>query len=299
MATGPERVLAFMKAFEDLIAKDPDHPGKMTLDLAKVIELVREDPESALVLAQGYLKRAEEPGGAKYIGPAAALAAAYEQVLGDDSLLRLVDRQSKALRAQDQLPKLKDPAASAALADPSLVHFQVAEEQLRTTDIYALLKLLSLEHRTTPQDRQILRDLRGRCVITFPIPASDPREVWEIAEVRAYMRALHQAMPYLPYYLFAHEKYNDFTTLLLCLAEESQIVDGKLAVEDVMEFRPLLETALGVMQLANALGDSPIQACVRVLSTVMSPEDAVRFLEQIADALQQQSAQSDDASAGG
>lgn len=73
--------------------------------------------------------------------------------------------------------------------------------------------------RVDQKDLSVTAGLRGRFILNFPSADGDPRPVWQIPEVRAFARALFEALPHFPYYLNLRPELGSFMLFFGCLAD--------------------------------------------------------------------------------
>jgi len=250
-----------------LNAVRPVGGGKSGIEAEVLTNFARDEPELAAAAAQALLLASEQSKG--YGNLAVALAAAYQSVYDDDTLSVIVREHYMALG--QQLPELRfqDDEAPAKPATP--IHYDVPEDALEQCDIYPLLKSFSHRHLDDGDSIVRLADLGGRIFLTFPIPLSDPRHVWEVPSVRAYVRALADAMPYFPFYLVTDPRFGMFEVYFGSLVDPRLIKAGTFNLLQEENFVVVAPALLTTMQFADALGADG-EATVRALLAVFSPE---------------------------
>src|SRR4051812_8666688 len=94
---------------------------------------------------------------------------------------------------------------------------------LANTDAYVLLRLFALDRVAAESEE--LRRARGRCAITFEVD-DDPRPVWSIDEVRAFVKELHEGLPHLPYFLDPAPALGMLITHFFPLVHPDGLIDG-------------------------------------------------------------------------
>lgn len=231
-------------------ALHPTGGGKIGIDVAVLTNFVRDQPELAAMGFQGFLQAAEESEG--YGRFAVALADAYEAVFDDDTLSVIV-REHYASIGQP-VPELQSPTGDASAMPRPPIHHAVSEESLSECDIYPLLTMCSRLHLAVGDTVRRLAELGGRLYVTFPIPNSDPRHVWQVPSVRAYVRALADAMPYFPYYLAADPRLGMFEVYFCSLVDPRLLENGTFEPlhDDILpEIRSAL---LQTVRFADGLG---------------------------------------------
>jgi hypothetical protein len=222
---------------------------------------------------------------------ALGIAAVYEIEFGDDSLnievrhgldeLGVGDLETRVVAVDGADARPVEPAAP----PERLIHLQVGEDQLRDLDIYPLVRVFSHKYVETTDDLERLAAWRGRVLITFAVPLSDPREVWEVPEVRAFVRAVSKAMPYFPFYLTGDSRYGMFLVYYGSLAEETAAAGpGRL---DLFEESMVVEVAaslVSVQGLCEALGTEWRTVAVELLAAC-PPEFVTRVIDLAAQAV--------------
>lgn len=254
----------------------PQADGTRRVDVSALRALVAADPEQTAATCRTCVTRAKEQGRTwrGYAQMAMTLAALYESVFDDDILaVWVTDEFDRAgISVPNPAVRVVDPRTG-ALSDPDErpeegpVQIAVERRFIDACDIRPLVVHLSHQpDGTGPEQLRRLRGRRGRVLITFDIPASDPREVWEVPEVRDYVGRLAEAMPYLPYY-FLPRDFGTLFTWLACLAPpEAWSPSGiRLLHPDVVQQAAL--AVHSVRKFAAWLGDDPDAA----VETVFSP----------------------------
>jgi hypothetical protein len=270
---------AAMQAFLDAVR--PLGGGQHGIEVEVVLNFARDEPEVAAVAVQAMLQVAAESKG--YGMLAVALADAYESAFGDDTLSVIVREHYAALgqpvpelRFQEDLPP--EPTRP--------VRYEVSEDELEQCDIYPLLKGFSHRHLDDGDSVARLAGLGGRVILTFPIPAADPRAVWEVPSVRAYVRALADAMPYFPFYLLTDPRFGMFEVYFGSLVDPEQLEAGTFDLLQKENFVVVAPALLATMQFADGLGADG-EASVRALLAVF-PTEVVDYTQNSLREIQQE-----------
>jgi hypothetical protein len=242
--------------------------GHFGIEAGVLTDFVRNDPELSALAVQTMLKLAEENKG--YGKMAAALAAAYQSVFDDDTLTVYVRNHYAALGQPVPELKLQDDAPPKP-SPPG--RYDVPEDDLRQCDIYPLLKIFSHNHLASGDSISRLRNLGGQLFITFPVPLSDPRHVWQVPEVRAYVRALADAMPYFPYYLATDQSLGMFEVYFGSLVDPELLKGGAfdLMSEEILE--TVIPALVATAQFADLIGADGEES-VRALLAILMPTGA-------------------------
>lgn len=244
----------------------PRGDGTQFMNLNALRELVGSDPEQTAATCRQCMHLARQRVGTwhGHAQLAQALAGLYEDEFDDDTLsvwvadelasaglevtepgVGILDSESDRLLPVDQVPDER----------PLLI--TVERLMLDSADIYPFVAMFSHhEGERGPERLEKLREFRGRVAIAFDISEDDPREVWEVPEVRAYVALLSERMPYLPYY-FLPGHLRTLFTWLSCLAPPDAWSGGGVRLDhpDVM-----LQAAVALhftRRFAAWLGDDP------------------------------------------
>ncbi|MFK0282453.1 chlororespiratory reduction 6 domain-containing protein [Streptomyces sp. NPDC090499] len=274
--------------------------GTQRVDLNSLWELVESDPEQTAATCKWCVRRAVERGRSRhgYAQVALTLAQLYESIFDDDTLTVWVTDEFERAGVTVRQPRMAvldretgDLSSPDDQPDDRPVMLNIERRLIDSGDIYPLVAFFS--HHPDGADREQLRRLREhrcRVMLTFDIPTTDPREVWEVPEVRAYVALLAERMPYLPYYFLPRE-FGTLFTWLACLAPpEARAGSGvQLLHPDV-----LLHAALAyhyTWRFARWLGDDADATVGDVFSTLPAEympyvrEMHRRLEEQLGDAL--------------
>ena len=225
--------------------------------------LVRGHPELTVAAAQAY---AAISGEGNYGQVARALAVAYQVEFGDDNLALEVEDALTRAGSTSAPPRTLVPGRPPDSSDdkPVPVQLNIGGDLLSNADAYGVVT--SLSPQRNPDDHQRLRQLRGRVLLTFDV-GDDPREVYEIPAVRAFLADLAARLPGFAYYLDPNPEVGMFLVWFGGLADSEALVAP--SVLDMWHDSVLAVvgwTLLGVRELATSLGENPEAACRDVLS---------------------------------
>jgi hypothetical protein len=270
-------VMADRKEVDAYIRRLNDHiksrgGGKMVIRPEELREIVREDPEMTVVAVRAYLEMG--PFGRGYLQLAGALAGAYEAEFHDDSLSRLVGRHLKEVGAEDAVPEIEveraEPPAREPPAPepPRAIQINVDRNTLESGDNYGLVINFSVDRRD-PANYPTLIAARGRCFLTFEVPRDDPREVWQVPEVRRFVAGLARALPYFPYFLSLIPELGNFFIYFASLADPEALLAGPgIDLNHPSVVRELIVAVVAIKGLCERLGDDAQRACRDLLATV-------------------------------
>lgn len=234
-----DRAKVVMSNLVDLYVPHPD--GGMAIDSARVMEIVRKDPEAVAYVVQKVL--AGGGGSMPGWGLWMTVAHIFQHELADDSLIVLVEAAASAAGAS--LPKIKSfvpntsPESSLEKAN-QIFELQMAELDVAAGDAHRMVLVLRLD-RLTPETR---RQLIGNCIITFPADG-DPRPVQHIARIRAFAADLHKRIPHFPLFLNFSPEHHMWLTYFGCLADPEAT---KLLSNDSVRFEGTHPTVLVAVQ---------------------------------------------------
>jgi hypothetical protein len=267
-----------MEALLDAIK--PTKDGRIGIEADEVLQFVRAQPEVAVAACRALLQVQDKAKG--YGQLAVAIAQAYEAEFEDDTVLLLV--QDYFAKHGQPLPRLTflDEAENGSVIPASElpIRFEVTENELKRKDIYRLLSVCSRLHAESESALERLRELRGRLLLTFPIPLSDAREVWEVPEVREFVAAAAEVMPYLPYFLSYSQNFGMFRMYFSCLLPPEAAAGGVIDFDDAETFA-VVGTALNAsMLLARGLGQEDDQL-IREMLPGMGEQSMEALLEAL------------------
>jgi hypothetical protein len=110
-----------------------------------------------------------------------------------------------------------------AVTDPIILMF--SRRQVETCDVDEPLELL----RSLTADRDVAIEFCGRISLVVDGYNDDPRELFEIPEVRAYIKRLDQAWPY--WFFFLSQADESIKLLESCLCETIEVVPGVTSID--------------------------------------------------------------------
>jgi hypothetical protein len=269
--------IEFVQRFMDEIVSTGH--GKMGIGSEELLRIVREDPERSAMLCEASVTHGIETKQRGYLQLAVAVAGAYQAEFNDDTLSVLVEQRLAEAGITGVEPEMVLPNGSEEPAEPSSlppIHFQVNLEQLRDGDIYSVVRRFSHLHVEDQDDLTQLASYRGRVFITFPIPAADSREVWQVPEVRKYVAKIAKSMPYFPYFLLTRIEFGMFRVYFGSLAStEADTPSGLYLFHDSV-LKEVARALWAVSEFAELIGEDPEQACRDVLAGC--PDDFVDLM---------------------
>jgi hypothetical protein len=256
--------------------------GKDGIEVGALTNFARDQPELTAGAVNGLLAVSEQSKA--YGGLAMALAVAYQAVFDDDTLTVIVREHYAAIG--QPAPELQGQTVEEA-PEPALpVHYEVSPDALSGCDIYPLLKMCSHRHLVAGESASRLASQGGRLYLSFPVPVSDPRHVWQVPEVRAFVRAIADAMPYFPYYLATDARLGMFEVYFGSLVDPELLADGTFDLRKEAIFLEVGPALLNTLRFADALGVDG-EASVRALLAVFPPE-AVDLTMEMLDEIQRE-----------
>lgn len=116
------------------------------------------------------------------------------------------------------------------------------------------------------QDRWTVQNFRGRLSLGFFGYDDDPRELYEIEEVRRFTTALDMKFPFWLYFLSLHD--GTLALILLCLCRSSMGPNGMLVLEEGERERFLVEhyTAVNWLFVTYGLDEKDNEALTAQVS---------------------------------
>jgi hypothetical protein len=240
--------------------------GKMGIDVDALRAIVRENPEMTVAAAKTYLQMGRYGRG--YYQVAVALATMYQAEFQDDSLAREMQRGLKAAGAGDAQPEVRANEAALEHAAPERlpgIQINIDSASLTRGDPYPLIRQFSVD-QAKRADWPALAKLRGRCFLTFET-RGDPREVWQVPEVRHFVAGLHAALPYFPYYLHPAPKMGFFLVYFGSMADDEALGAGpSIDLLHPSVLGRVVASLKAIVQLSKKLGEDPLSVCRHVLS---------------------------------
>ncbi|KAB1141122.1 hypothetical protein F7R91_33450 [Streptomyces luteolifulvus] len=250
--------------------------GTREVESGEIIKLVRADPEAAAATCLAYVDMAKKrtENWQWFAQLAVVLAGAYEVDFNDDTLSVWVGSELENARVTIRLPEFEVRSIDGGSVEstqslaPS-VNYRVSTDLLTDSDIYPFVIGFSHHGHPYAAERGLdLRAMRGRLIISFDVPPSDPREVWEIPEIRKYVGKLADHLPYLPYYFDPRPGFGMILVWLYCLAPPQAISDRRLTPTDIRVVTQVASTMLQICSLAEFLDDDPQQVISAVFSAL-------------------------------
>ncbi|OEJ28899.1 hypothetical protein AS594_35235 [Streptomyces agglomeratus] len=265
--------------------------GKHRIEMGKLRELVSAEPEQCVAACRAYVGMAVDRISTwqAYAQFAIAISWAYRAEFEDDTLMVWVADELEASGVDVPAPALSAPVCKSdgpAAGRTEVEHLEVASELLASCDIYPFVVRYSHHALGSGPDEIVrLRQMRGSLVISFDVPQHDPREVWEVPEVRAYVTKLADRLPYLPYYFYPDPKYAMAQVWICCLAPPSAWTGKHLDLMDEVVLVRMAHTMNSLQVLAQLLGDDPEEVRQSVFASLPADFTAIAasVAQQIAD----------------
>lgn len=289
-----------LERLESLVVSCGD--GTSEVDTAGLRKLVREAPEACVAACRAFASLAVDGVGSpnSHARYAFLIATAYEAEFDDDALSAWVAAELEAGGVRSGPPRLVEelPEGSGEEVQPVLV-MRVSPEMLAGLDIYPLVLCLSYHGLDEESERLArIRSMRGRVVISFDVPPDDPREVWQVPQIRAYMNKLSDALPYLPYYFYPGPQFAMTWLWLCCIAPPSAWTQEGLDLRDESVVVSAAYAMHSSEALAELLGDDPDEVRATVFGSL--PEEFEGFtafvssiVDQLADSGEPRTSESD------
>jgi len=259
-----EKTVAFVTKITSLLK--PDGHGKNELEMEKLAELVRKDPETAAGLVTSISRASEVPSMIAQV--AMAISVVYRLEFGDDSLEWEINKAPwHGKFAQPGLKSDGEPEK----ADPldyilrggmhSLVALEVDDSTLKKCDTDVVVRALSVSFPVKDLARARRQStLWGNCMLVFTALDNDPRAVYTVPEARRYVAKLHKLMPHFPCYLNLRPEGGMFFVYFGCLADEESFGDDGLSIDlghdSIMD--KVKESLVAIGRVANAIDKDPL-----------------------------------------
>ncbi|MCY0947078.1 hypothetical protein [Streptomyces antarcticus] len=266
-----QALTAFLKRIEALAV--PTGGGAQQMNIEAFQELVASDPERTASACRHLLDKAKARTGTwhAFAQLAVVMAALYDRALDDDTLTEWVETELDAAGITVGQPEVIPPEQDAEPADEKPLLFAVPPDRVEAGDIYPFVVTFSVRAQGMGPERIAeLKRLRGRFVVTFDVPDSDPRAVWEIPKIRSYVAELSEQMPYLPYYFKPQDRGSLFMWLA-CLAPTHACSECRLNLDDDDVVTHTAWSMYATRTLAEALGDDPDEVCAGVFAPLPPP----------------------------
>jgi hypothetical protein len=147
-----------------------------------------------------------------------------------------------------------------AVTDPVILMF--SRRQVETCDMDEPLELL----RSLTADRGVAIEFCGRISLVVDGYNDDPRELFEVPEVRAYIRRLDQAWP--NWFFFLSQADESIKLLESCLCDTIEVVPGVTSI-DLDQMESSLARHFGAMYRLSEELDPPEDACEKVAEGII------------------------------
>ncbi|MGW0920545.1 hypothetical protein ACWD3J_16185 [Streptomyces sp. NPDC002755] len=246
-------------------------------------ELVASEPERTTAACRHLVAKATAHTGTwhAFAQLAVVLAALYDLELDDDTLTQWVATELDGAGIAVRQPEVIAPEHGPEPADEEPLLFQVPLDRVEAGDVYPFV--VTFSHRAQgqgPERIAELRKLRGRFVVSFVVPDSDAREVWEIPEIRCYVEQLCDRLPYLPYY-FKPQDSGSLFVWLACLAPTHACSRGRLDLDDDDVVICTAWSIYATRMLAESLGDDPDEVCAALFAPLPLTARITSLVEQL------------------
>jgi len=147
------------------------------------------------------------------------------------------------------------------ISEPVILMF--SRRQVETCDIDEPLQFM----RRLTADRQTALEFSGRISLVIDGYNDDPRELFEIPEVRAYIKRLDQEWRY--WFFFLSQADESIKLLESCLCETIEVVPGVTSV-DMEQLERSLARHFGAMYLLGDELDLPEEMCEEVAEGIIA-----------------------------
>lgn len=244
--------------------------GRTGLPGQELMELVRRGPEAAVEWVDAVLKGAEQAVAMRrsVAQMAHAVAGAYEAVEADDSLRIRVERKLTTWGLKELLPQfIRDPnvARTPEAPDERVLVLRVDAPSWRAGATYVVTRIVG-NPPNGADNPQWLRRICGKVRITFDGLHNDPREVWQVPEVRAFMQKLRKEAPGLAFWMDFSQEGGMLRILYLSLADPSAEAPGNgVNLYDASFLSVLLSTLIDMRSLCQEAGIGWPERCQAVL----------------------------------
>ena len=146
------------------------------------------------------------------------------------------------------------------VAEPVILMF--SRRQVEACDVDEPLELL----RSLSADRGVAIEFCGRISLVVDGHNDDPRELFEVPEVRAYLKRLDQAWPY--WFFFLSQADESIKLLESCLCETIEVVPGVTSI-DLDQLDRSLTRHFGAMYRLGKELDLPKEVCEEVAEGIV------------------------------
>ncbi len=147
------------------------------------------------------------------------------------------------------------------VSEPLILMF--SRRQVETCDIDEPLQLL---HRLIA-DRRSAIEYGGRISLVIDGYNDDPRELFEIPAVRAYLKRLDQEWPY--WFFFLSQADESIKMLESCLCNTIEVVPGVASI-DIEQMERVLARHFGAMNRLTEKLDLPKEKCEELAEGIIS-----------------------------
>jgi hypothetical protein len=147
-----------------------------------------------------------------------------------------------------------------AVTDPVILVF--SRRQVETSDLAEPLQFM----RRLTADRHTALEFCGRISLVIDGYNDDPRELFEIPEVRAYITRLDQAWSY--WFFFLSQADESIKLLESCLCDTIEVVPGVTSI-DLDQMERSLARHFGAMYRLSEELDLPEDACEKVAEGII------------------------------
>lgn len=260
----------FGSEFAALLEATKKAAGQTGILGQELLDLVRRGPNAAVECVDAMLKAAEQTVAMRRSAAQMthAIAGAYEAVEGDDSLRIHVERKLATWGLKDLLPQfIRDPNAAPEpeAPDERVIVLQVDAPSWRGGATYVVTRIVSNPPRGS-DNRQWLRRICGKVRITFDGLHNDPREVWQVQEVRAFMQKLKKEAPGLAFWTDFSQEGGMLRILYLSLSDPSAEAEGNgVNLYDASFLTALLSTLIDMRPLCQEAGIAWPERCQAIL----------------------------------
>jgi hypothetical protein len=243
--------------------------GKSEIQYDVFANAVRDDPESAAEIVLGVCRKADIPQ--SFAQMAIGIAEVYHRELGDDSLLNEVRSAPWVNRVS--APAFLDTRESANPPSHPLLSenanavriLEVAKDDLQSGSVNRFVALFAIEGKSSEIAAK-LPTLWGMCILVFPYE-NDPRNVWEIPEVRRLVAQLQKNIPYFPGYLHFGPEFGMFLVYFGSLADPEAFSGNSIDLMHPSVLGRVGESLRAFGSMAARIGKDPRP----VWRTILSP----------------------------
>jgi hypothetical protein len=246
----------FMEKFSRALEETKRATGSSGLPPDDLFDLVREDPDGAAESIQIILARGESepPFRRAMLQMAMAVAGAYAETERDDSLAQFVASKAAAWGVADVRPGIVPdtrPNAKPLRPDERLLVLQIDVDTWKSSSPYSAVRHLN-GLGGYPDRRAWLLRACNKVSIIFDGLERDPRETWQVPEIRKYVANLVVDVPGICFFLAAEHNMNQM--LFLALADTDAYVDGNVQLEHRSYITAVATGIAGMRDLCQQAG---------------------------------------------